>query len=69
MKFVALLSAGLVAAATMLPAAASAQVHHRTVTRTVVHTERHRGYGHTRRVCRVEYSHHRRARVCRIVRV
>lgn len=68
MKLVALLSAGLIAAATMVPAAASAQMHERVMTRTV-HTERHDGYRHhTRRVCTVKYRHHRRIRTCRVVR-
>lgn len=72
MKFAALISAGLIAAAAMAPASASAQVerhHDRRVERTVVHTERNRGWRpHTRTICRVEYRHHQRIRTCRTVR-
>lgn len=70
MKFAALVSAGLIAAAALVPAAASAQQvrHDRVVTRTV-HTERNGGYRHhTRRVCKVTYRHHKRIRTCRTVR-
>lgn len=71
MKFIALLSAGLIAASALAPASASAQDRHdrrdRVVTRTV-HTERHRPAYRSRRVCRTEYRHHRRVRICRTVR-
>lgn len=69
MKIAALISAGLIAAAAIVPAAASAQVRHdRVVTRTV-HTERHGINRHrTRRVCTMQYRHHHRVRVCRTVR-
>ena len=70
MKLAALVSAGLIAAAALVPAAASAQQnrHDRVVTRTV-HTERHNGYrNHTRRVCKETYRHHKRIRTCRTVR-
>lgn len=72
MKFASMMGAALVAAAAILPAAASAQMerhHDRVVTRTVVRTERHDGYRpHVRRVCRTEYRHHKRIRICRTVR-
>ena len=72
MKIAALLSAGLIAAAAMLPASASAQMaerHGRVVERTrTVHTVRDRYRPHTRRVCTVKYRHHRRIRTCRTVR-
>lgn len=72
MKLFAMLSAGLIAATAMLPAAASAQMRDhrdRVVTRTV-HSERNRGYDRhrTRRVCTMRYRDHRRVRVCRTVR-
>lgn len=70
MKILAMLSAGLIAATVAIPAATSAQMHsERVTTRTVVHTERHSGYGNrTRRVCKVTYHNHRRVRTCRTVR-
>ncbi|MET3825936.1 Ni/Co efflux regulator RcnB [Sphingomonas sp. PvP055] len=74
MKFIALLSAGLIAASALAPTAAGAQMrqdrhdrHDRVVTRTV-HTERHRPAYRTRRVCRMEYRNHRGVRICRTVR-
>lgn len=71
MKLFALLSAGLIAASALAPAAASAQDRHdrrdRVVTRTV-HTERHRPNYRSRKVCRMEYRNHRRIRICRTVR-
>jgi hypothetical protein len=72
MKIAALLSAGLIAAAAMLPATASAQMaerHDRVVERSrTVHTVRDRYRPHFRRVCTVKYRHHQRIRVCRTVR-
>lgn len=72
MKIAALLSAGLIAAAAMLPASASAQMnqrHDRVVERhRTVHTVRDRYRPHTRRVCTVKYRHHKRIRTCRTVR-
>jgi hypothetical protein len=71
MKFITLLSAGLIAASALAPTAASAQMrqehHDRVVTRTV-HTDRHGPAARTRRVCKVEYRHHRKVRTCRTVR-
>ncbi|MGY2732911.1 hypothetical protein [Sphingomonas sp. UYP23] len=70
MKIAALISAGLIAAAAIVPAAASAQQnsHDRVVTRTV-HTERHGVNRHrTRKVCKMQYRNHHRVRVCRTVR-
>ena len=75
MKLIALMSAGLIAAATFAaPASAQMQQEHhdRAVvvkqTRTV-HTERHSDYRpHVRRVCKVKYRHHKRIRTCRTVR-
>ena len=72
MKIIALLSAGLIAASALAPAAAQDRHdrhdrHDRVVTRTV-HTERHRPAYRQRRVCRVEYRHHKRIRICRTVR-
>lgn len=74
MKIAALLSAGLIAAAALLPASASAQMnqrHDRVVERSrTVHTvrDRDRYRPHTRRVCTVKYRHHKRIRTCRTVR-
>ena len=72
MKLAALLSAGLIAAAAMLPTTASAQMgerHGRVVERsTTVHTVRGGYRPHTRRVCTVKYRHHQRIRTCRTVR-
>ena len=72
MKFASLFSAGLVAAAAMLPATASAQMaerhRDRVVERHVVRTERHGYRPHVRKVCTVKYRHHRRVRTCRTVR-
>lgn len=70
MKIAALISAGLIAAAAMVPATATAQRHRdRVVERHVVRTERHAGArNRTRQVCRTVYRNHRRARVCRAVR-
>ena len=74
MKIAASLSAGLIAAAAMLPASASAQMnqrHDRVVERSrTVHTvrDRDRYRPHTRRVCTVKYRHHKRIRTCRTVR-
>ena len=72
MKIAALLSAGLIAAAAMLPASASAQMnqrHDRVVERSrTVHTVSDRYRPHTRRVCTVKYRHHKRIRTCRTVR-
>lgn len=74
MKLFTLAAAGLVALTGLAPAAlttaASAQ---RTVVteRTVVHTVRHdnrRNRWHTRRVCRNQWRHHHRVRICRTVR-
>ena len=72
MKFAALMSAGLIAAAALVPAAASAQMaerhRDRVVERHVVRTERHGYRPHVRKVCRVVYRHHQRIRTCRTVR-
>ncbi|BCA57872.1 hypothetical protein [Sphingomonas sp. HMP6] len=72
MKIAALLSAGLIAAAALLPASASAQMnqrHDRVVERSrTVYTVRDRYRPHTRRVCTVKYRHHKRIRTCRTVR-
>jgi hypothetical protein len=81
MKMIALVSAGLIALAAMAPTVASAQDrpvaatqdsqshHERVVTHTrVVHDAgRHTGprYHHVRRVCRMEWRHHNRVRICR----
>lgn len=71
MKIAALLSAGLVAAAALLPATAGAQMneqHARVVERTrTVQTVRDRYRPHARRVCTVKYRHHKRIRTCRTV--
>ncbi len=72
MKLIALMSIGLIAAATAA-APASAQSHERhdrVVERTrIVHTQRRGDYrAPTRRVCRVTYRHHKRIRTCRTVR-
>jgi len=72
MKLFTLAAAGLVALTGLAPAAltseASAQrvVHERTVVRTVRHDNGRRW--HTRRVCRNQWRHHHRVRVCRTVR-
>jgi len=73
MKLFTLAAAGLVALTGLAPAAltseASAQhrvVHERTVVRTARHDNGRRV--HTRRVCRNEWRHHHRVRVCRTVR-
>lgn len=74
MKIAALLTAGLIAAAAMLPATASAQRaerHDRVVERSrTVHTvrDRDRYRPRVRRVCTVKYRHHKRIRTCRTVR-
>jgi hypothetical protein len=81
MKLFTLISAGLVAVAAIAPATASAQMqssHERhdkrvVTTRTTVRTdngERRGWHGrhHTRRVCRNEWRHHHRVRICRTVR-
>lgn len=75
MKLIALVSAGLIVLAASAPNMASAQdreTHHeRVVTHTrVVHNNRHDGWRnrHFRRVCRTEWRHHRRVRICRNVR-
>ena len=76
MKLLTLVSAGLIALAATAPAVATAQdrdTHHtRVVTQTrVVHDGgRHNGWGksHVRRVCRTEWRHHHRVRICRNVR-
>ena len=72
MKIAALMSAGLIAAAAMLPASASAQMgerHDRVVERsTTTRTVRDDYRPRTRRVCTVNYRHHRRIRTCRTVR-
>lgn len=74
MKLKLILSACL-AVATLAPVAASAQNHERVVReRTVVrHSERHdeRRPGvrnHNRRVCKMEWRHHRKVRICRTSR-
>ena len=71
MKFIALLSAGLIAASALAPTGASAQMrqdrHDSVVTRTV-HTDRHRPSYRTRKVCRMERRNQRRVRICRTVR-
>ena len=65
MKLAALISAGLIAATAIVPAAATAQDRHdRVVTRTVHTVSRPR----TRQVCNTVYRHHQRTRVCRTVR-
>ena len=73
MKLFTLAAAGLVALTGLAPAAltseASAQhtiVRHRTVIRTVRHDHGHRW--RTRRVCRNQWRHHHRVRVCHTVR-
>ena len=71
MKLATLMSAGLIAAAALVPAAASAQMERhrdRVVERHVVRTERHGYRPHVRKVCRVTYRHHRKIRTCRTVR-
>ena len=87
MKLFTLISAGLMAAAAIVPATASAQMqaHERhdtrvVTTRTTVRTDNDRrdvrpgdrrrwhGRHHTRRVCRNEWRHHHRVRICRTVR-
>ena len=75
MKWIALVSAGLIAFAATAPTMASAQdrgTHReRVVTHTrVVHDNRHNGWRkhQVRRVCRTEWRHHRRVRICRNVR-
>ncbi len=72
MKIAALLSAGLIAAAALLPATASAQRaerHDRVVERhRTVHTVRNGYRPRTRQVCTVKYRHHKRIRTCRTVR-
>lgn len=77
MKLFAMVSAGLLAAAAMVPSVATAQAHHREVrsrtivNRTVVnrHVVNRGGYRadrhRARTVCRTERRHHRRVRVCR----
>ncbi len=68
MKMFAFLAAGLVATATLTPAAAPAQYHHRVVRHRVVtrHVVRHHARRH-RLVCRTHWVHHRRVRRCRTV--
>lgn len=77
MKIIALFSAGLIAIAAMTPVAAGAQtreVHRERVVTTekrvvVANDRRHHGWRkHTRRVCRTEWRHHHRVRICRRVR-
>lgn len=56
------------AVATLAPVAASAQQHDRVVERqtTVVrHEERRHGWNNHRRVCKWEWRHHRKVRICR----
>jgi len=74
MKLKLILSACL-AVATLAPVAATAQTHERVVReRTVVrHTERHDnrrpGWNHhNRRVCKWQWRHHRKVRICRTTR-
>jgi len=70
MKLKLILSACL-AVATLAPVAASAQSHERVVReRTVVrHSEQRRGWNHhPRRVCKWEWRHHRKVRICRTSR-
>ena len=66
MTFANLLSAGLIAAAAIIPAAASAQQHGHVVVRehSVHRVAPHR----TRKVCNTVYRNHHRTRVCRTVR-
>ena len=70
MKTLGIISAGLMVAVTLVPAAAGAQMHRDRVVVRTVHSERHSGYDRdrTRRVCKVQYRHHHRVRVCRTVR-
>jgi osmotically-inducible protein OsmY len=75
MKLFTIAAAGLVALTGLAPAALTAPASaQRTVVteRTVVHTERHdRGYRdrvRTRQVCRNQWRHGHRVRVCRTVR-
>ncbi|WP_010186075.1 hypothetical protein [Sphingomonas sp. PAMC 26605] len=69
MKIAALISAGLIAAAALVPAAASAQIRHDRVVTRSVHSERHGFNRHrTRKVCTMRYRNHHRVRVCRTVR-
>ncbi|WEK01572.1 MAG: hypothetical protein P0Y59_07815 [Candidatus Sphingomonas phytovorans] len=71
MKILALMAAGLIGAAalTPLPAMASGSgqtvVHERTTVRHVSRGDR----GRWKTVCRTEWRHHQRKRVCRKVRV
>ncbi|MEO7682033.1 MAG: hypothetical protein ABIS14_15315 [Sphingomonas sp.] len=73
MKLLGLMSAGLVATM-MVPAVASAQMHSDTTvtrTKTVVRDgEPRHGWNkpHVRRVCRWQWQHHRKVRICRTVR-
>jgi hypothetical protein len=69
MKLKLILSACL-AVATLAPVAASAQRHDRVERHTVIrHEERHHNWrGHTRRICRWEWRHHHKVRICRTVR-
>ncbi|TPG13815.1 hypothetical protein EAH87_17190 [Sphingomonas koreensis] len=71
MKMFAFLAAGLVAAASLTPTAASAQHHGRVVHERVVtrHVVRHRrGHArHHRLVCNTHWYHHRRVRRCHTV--
>lgn len=76
MKILTLAAAGMMALTGLAPAAltTAASAQHRVVhERTVVHTERHDHHRvhhrySTRRVCRNEWRHHHRVRVCRTVR-
>jgi hypothetical protein len=75
MKIIALVSAGLIALAATAPTMANAQdrqAHHeKVVTHTrVVHDNGNRtgSRNHVRRVCRTEWRHHHRVRICRNVR-
>jgi len=72
MKLAALLSAGLIAAAAMLPTTASAQIserNSRVVERnTTVRTVRDGYRPRYRRVCKVKYRNQRRIRTCRSIR-
>lgn len=72
MKLLALLSAGLVAAAVVPAASADAQTAHRTVVRTTTTTTKtvanhHGRHAHWRNVCKTKWRNHHKVRTCRKV--
>jgi hypothetical protein len=73
MKLLALLSAGLVAAAVLPAASATAQTTHYTVVRTTHVTTKtvahHNGrHAHWRNVCKTSWQHHHKVRSCHKVK-